>query len=266
MLSFKIVLPLIFSLTVLGRDLPDNFEKCKRDENFDKCLVEAVNKALVLLKDGNKEFGVPQLEPMTIKSLVVDSGNAPINLKQSLKNIKVNDLISSSKVVRYRYCRKKLMYIKFFIYTFFSNRTQLDKHLIICDSFSGKIEILGDYTMSGRILLLPITGSGKANLTLVNTKIEHRLIGEPYEQDGVKYMKLKDYKVSFDPKRVYIHFENLFNDKVLSETMNRFLNENWEIAFNELKIGYSKSFGKIFKEISNRIFTKVPFDQIFLSP
>ncbi|KAL5274241.1 hypothetical protein ACFFRR_000791 [Megaselia abdita] len=246
MLSFKIVLPLIFSLTVLGRDLPDNFEKCKRDENFDKCLVEAVNKALVLLKDGNKEFGVPQLEPMTIKSLVVDSGNAPINLKQSLKNIKVNDLISSSKVVRYR--------------------TQLDKHLIICDSFSGKIEILGDYTMSGRILLLPITGSGKANLTLVNTKIEHRLIGEPYEQDGVKYMKLKDYKVSFDPKRVYIHFENLFNDKVLSETMNRFLNENWEIAFNELKIGYSKSFGKIFKEISNRIFTKVPFDQIFLSP
>ncbi|KAL5274243.1 hypothetical protein ACFFRR_000791 [Megaselia abdita] len=183
---------------------------------------------------------------MTIKSLVVDSGNAPINLKQSLKNIKVNDLISSSKVVRYR--------------------TQLDKHLIICDSFSGKIEILGDYTMSGRILLLPITGSGKANLTLVNTKIEHRLIGEPYEQDGVKYMKLKDYKVSFDPKRVYIHFENLFNDKVLSETMNRFLNENWEIAFNELKIGYSKSFGKIFKEISNRIFTKVPFDQIFLSP
>lgn len=120
--------------------------------------------------------------------------------------------------------------------------------------------------MSGRILLLPITGSGRANLTLVNTKIEHRLIGEPYQQDGVKYMKLKDYKVSFDPKRVYINFENLFNDKLLSETMNRFLNENWEIAFNELKIGYSKSFGKIFKEISNRIFTKVPFNQIFLSP
>lgn len=66
--------------------------------------MEAVNKALVLLKDGNKEFEVPPLEPLAIKSLVVDSGNAPINLKQSLKNIKVNDLISSSKVVRYRYC------------------------------------------------------------------------------------------------------------------------------------------------------------------
>lgn len=64
--------------------------------------MEAVNKALVLLKDGNADFGLPPLEPMTIKSLVVDSGTAPINLKQSLKNIKVNDLISSSKVVRYR--------------------------------------------------------------------------------------------------------------------------------------------------------------------
>jgi len=78
-------------------------------------------------------------------------------------------------------------------------------------------------------------------------------------------MRLKDYRVAFDPKRVYMNFENLFNDKTLSEGMNRFLNENWETVFNELKVGYAKSFGLIFKELSNKLFEKVPFDNIFLS-
>lgn len=118
--------------------------------------------------------------------------------------------------------------------------------------------------MSGRILLLPIVGKGKTNITLVDTHIEHQLVGEPYEKNGVKYMKLREYKVDFKPKRVYMHFENLFNDKVLSEGMNRFIDENWEAVFSGLKEGYSKGFGSIFRDLSNRIFTKVPMDQIFL--
>ncbi|XP_060647528.1 protein takeout isoform X2 [Drosophila nasuta] len=229
----------------VAQDLPDNFPKCKRDANFDKCLVDAVNQAIQLLKTGNKEFGIPPLEPLSVKKLVIDAGNAPINLRQALKNVKVHDMISTSKIHRYR--------------------TDLDKHLIICDSKTDRIEMIGDYEMSGRILLLPITGHGKANITLVNTKIEHRLIGEPFEKDGVKYMRLKEYRVAMEPKRVYLQFENLFNDKTLSEGMNRFLNENWETVFNELKVGYSKSFGLVFKELSNKIFEKVPFDNIFLS-
>jgi len=230
---------------VEAKDLPANFDKCKRDANFDKCLVDAVNNAIVILKTGNKEFGIPPLEPLAVKSLVIDAGTAPINLKQTLKNILVHDMISTSKVQRYR--------------------TDLEKHLIICDSKTDRIEMIGDYEMSGRILLLPITGSGKANITLLNTKIEHRLIGEPFERDGVKYMRLKEYRVELNPKRVYMHFENLFNDPLLSQTMNRFLNDNWELVFNELKIGYAKSFGKIFRNISNKLFEKIPFDSIFLS-
>ncbi|XP_002032522.2 protein takeout [Drosophila sechellia] len=233
-------------LTVTAaQELPEGFPKCKRDANFDKCLVDAVNVAIQQLKAGNKEFGIPPLEPLTVKKLVIDAGNAPINLRQALKNVKVHDMISTSKIQRYR--------------------TDLDKHLIICDSRTDRIEMIGDYEMSGRILLLPITGHGKANVTLINTKIEHRLIGEPFEKDGVKYMRLKDYRVSFDPKRVYMNFENLFNDKTLSDGMNRFLNENWETVFNELKVGYAKSFGIIFRELSNKLFEKVPFDNIFLS-
>ncbi|XP_018790488.1 PREDICTED: protein takeout [Bactrocera latifrons] len=231
--------------TVAAKDLPSTFDKCKRDANFDKCLVDAVNNAILLLKDGNKEFGIPPLEPLAVKSLVIDSGNAPITLKQTMKNLLVHDMISTSKVQRYR--------------------TDLNNHLIICDSKTDRIEMVGDYEMSGRILLLPITGNGKANLTLINTRIEHRLIGEPFMRDGVKYMRLKEYRVDLNPKRVYMQFDNLFNDRLLSQTMNRFLNDNWETVFNELKVGYASSFGKIFRDISNKLFEEIPFDSIFLS-
>ncbi|KAM7360708.1 juvenile hormone binding protein 12 [Cochliomyia hominivorax] len=239
-----IILLFLFVTFNATKDLPESFDKCKRDSSFDKCLVDAVNKAIHLLKPGNKEFGIPPLEPLAVKSLVIDAGTAPINLRQTLKNVLVNDMISTSKIKRYR--------------------TDLENHLIICDSVTDRIEMLGDYEMSGRILLLPITGNGRANITLLNSKIEHRLIGEPFEKDGIKYMRLKEYRVSFDPKRVNMHFENLFNDATLSQTMNRFLNDNWETVFNELKTGYAKSFGKIFREISNRLFEKVPMDLMFL--
>lgn len=52
---------------------------------------------------GNKEFGIPPLEPLSVKKLVIDAGTAPINLRQALKNVKVHDMISTSKIQRYRY-------------------------------------------------------------------------------------------------------------------------------------------------------------------
>lgn len=51
---------------------------------------------------GNKEFGIPPLEPLSVKKLVIDAGNAPINLRQALKNVKVHNMISTSKIQRYR--------------------------------------------------------------------------------------------------------------------------------------------------------------------
>lgn len=97
-----------------------------------------------------------------------------------------------------------------------------------------------------------------------NLVIKHDLIGEPITKNGKIYMKLKDYKVKFITNSVSFYFANLFNgNKALGEQMNRFMNENSEIVFQELKGSYEKSFGYIFKDITNKIFTKVPFDDIF---
>lgn len=78
-------------------------------------------------------------------------------------------------------------------------------------------------------------------------------------------MRLVDYKLTTEPKRVYFHFDNLFNgDPVLAPTTLNFFNEHWKDIYDEIKPQYEESFGIVFKEISNRIFTKVPFNEIFL--
>lgn len=44
----------------------------------------------------------------------------------------------------------------------------------------------------------------------------------------------------------------------------RFLNENAELVFNGLKESYEKGLNKVFQDVSNKIFDKVPMNKIFL--
>lgn len=127
------------------------------------------------------------------------------------------------------------------------------------------MELIADYNMDGRILLLPIVGHGKCNITISGLVTKHELIGMPVMKKNDMYMELKEYKIKFEPTSMKFYFQNLFNgDKVLGETMNKFLNENWQTVFMELRSGYEQTFGHIFKEISNNIFGKVPMNKIFL--
>lgn len=52
-------------------------------------------------------------------------------------------------------------------------------------------------------------------------------------------------------------------DLISGDNMNRFLNDNWDEILKELKPAVQETFGLAFAEISNRIFTKVPYADIF---
>lgn len=60
-------------------------------------------------------------------------------------------------------------------------------------------------------------------------------------------------------------FENLFNgDQVLSQSTNQFLNENWTDILRELKPVLTKAIGGIYKAIADPIFSKFPYEDLFL--
>lgn len=56
----------------------------------------------IFLLAGNEDFHIPILDPLHVKSLVVEAGTPPINLKQALKNLQVHHIISTTKIQRYR--------------------------------------------------------------------------------------------------------------------------------------------------------------------
>ncbi|XP_035898025.1 protein takeout [Anopheles stephensi] len=232
--------------TIEGKDLPSSFEKCHRsDPQFDQCLRSAVNGAILLLKDGLPEFGILPLDPLAVDSLVIEQGkpSSPIKLKQHFTNVRLSHL-TESNILKYR--------------------TDLKKLIIKAEAITPQIQFVGNYTMDGRILVLPITGKGVANITLHRLKTHHELIGELVERNGEQYMHIRKYLVHFEPKLVTFQFGNLFNgDERLGKTMHQVLNDNWEVVFRELRSSYEDTFGYIFKKISNQIFLKVPMNKIF---
>lgn len=103
--------------------------------------------------------------------------------------------------------------------------------------------------MNGQVLILPITGDGKATLILENVDIVIKL--KP---------KTDSLKVDMELEKANIHLTNLFNgNQQLSDTMNVFINENWRELFTELKPALAYAIEEIGKSIMNRIFNKIPY-------
>ncbi len=61
-----------------------------------------------------------------------------------------------------------------------------------------------------------------------------------------------------------MNFESLFNgDKVLGETTNKFLNENWIDILKELKLVFRDTIGGILKNIIGSVFAAFPYVDFF---
>lgn len=185
---------------------------------------------------------------MKIASVVVDQAGATsaINLRSSFTNAEIHGL-SRSVVIR--------------------TATKFKKFALRSDTYTDRLDFIGQYTMKGQILVLPIVGEGFANFSMQELSTRHELHGDYYTgKDNNTYVNITSYKIKFTPKHVTFRFDNLFNgDKLLGETMNNFMNNNWEPVFNGLIPGYEEQFGEKFKSVANILFSQIPFDFIFLN-
>lgn len=142
-----------------------------------------------------------------------------------------------------------------------------------------------DYTIDGRILILPITGSGKAKIDLDNVTFDYTLHYELVKKgDGKEYMSIGKSTLLLEPEVTHFKFENLFNgDKVLGNflsdkitvffvhillptgaEMNKFLNENHKEVAKETNPAFVAITDSIITYILKTILDNVPFDEILL--
>lgn len=66
--------------------------------------------------------------------------------------------------------------------------------------------------------------------------------------------------LNFSSKKL---FQNLFNgDPELTETMNKFINENWRIMTAEIRPTIEAKLSDIVREVADRIFDKYPLEKL----
>lgn len=66
---------------------------------------------------------------------------------------------------------------------------------------SPQVALIGDYSISGRILILPIQGEGKCNLTLDNMDFTIKWTGKTVTKNGKEYLQTDKFKFSFETSR-----------------------------------------------------------------
>ncbi|KAK6620716.1 hypothetical protein RUM43_011011 [Polyplax serrata] len=224
--------------------LPPSFEICHtKQPKYDVCLLNAVEKAVQSLVKGYPPLGIHSIDPLSIIELDIDQGNGPISIKLKFKDLKISGF-RDAKLSNIQYDIKNYKYA--------------------ATAKVPKVVLKGNYNINGKVLILPIFGNGTCSLVLDNVTARINLNGKESKKGGKIYMVTDHFDFKFDTTKLSMKFENLFNgDKQLGDNMNVFLNENWDEILAELKPAIQDVFGAAFAQISNRIFTKVPYGDIF---
>lgn len=131
-----------------------------------------------------------------------------------------------------------------------------------------RLEMIADYSISGKILMLPIKGGGLARGNYTDIDVAATIQSERYHSqktDEIHY-RVTDFNLDLDIGYANIHLENLFDgEDILSNAMNLFLNDNWKIVLTEIKPILEETFSEFFKTLSNKIYSKFSLNTLLPS-
>jgi Holliday junction resolvasome RuvABC ATP-dependent DNA helicase subunit len=87
---------------------------------------------------------------------------------------------------------------------------------------------------------------------------------EEVKKKGKTHMKFVSGEGTFKPSSIVFHFDNLFNgDKLLGDEINRVVNENWKLLFEDIEDTFLDAMTKILINILNHFFSKVSIEEAF---
>lgn len=219
---------------------------CSRsDPNLNECVIKNGKAAIPVIINGDPKYRVPNMNPMVIPELALWQGTSAVGLKLAWKNAQIHGL----KDAEFRECDMNVT----------TKHTKLT-------FFAPKISITGIYTASGRVLILPVTGTGPSNITVLNMKISFDYDWPVSKRaNGKEYIDIINHKMTLhDLGFMQVKFDNLFNgDRLLGDNMNNFINENWKEVSKEFGPGVADAIGEVFKLVLKNICDLVPYDVVF---
>ncbi|XP_017773965.1 PREDICTED: protein takeout-like [Nicrophorus vespilloides] len=233
----------LFAFLVLDIEalhLPSYLTACsKNDPKFTECATKSANAAMKVISIGDPTFKVPPLKEFKLNEVFIDNG-------ETLK-IKFTDVIISglenlaSSSVNFDFEKKHVRFI---------TETPL-------------MQLDGHYDISGRILVLPISGNGTSQIKFDGCHFIYDFDYDLVDIEGKQYAQLKNDNIEFTPKKIHFDFKNLFNGNVQFGTeMNKVLNENWEEVGKEVSPAINKTIKTIITSVFNKFLSKIPFDEL----
>ncbi|KAL7024680.1 hypothetical protein ACKWTF_013161 [Chironomus riparius] len=218
---------------------PDWLETCKlSDPDLRKCSTRSVQGLFDQLGKGIEGLvGLETIDPMKIERIRILQGEGPVSVNASLTKVKVTGF-SKTKVLE-NYVNKD-----------YSWYTQVKLP---------KMRLEGNYHMMGRILVIPLNGRGKCWFEPSNMDIKFFTKTKLYTKHGQTFYNVTNCKVQFTMEGLKLRMDNLFEGvKVLEESTNDYLNQNWRPVSEALKPIISKTIEDILLDMMQKIFHQIP--------
>ncbi|XP_037028821.1 protein takeout-like [Bradysia coprophila] len=230
----------------IGGKYPADKPRCLPGDR--ECLRGVINQYIHQSASGIPSIHLIPTDPLFIPEInIIQGSESPVNIKLNFKNA---NFIGFSTVDVTRVIG-------------FERDPKTSKYEIYCRI--PKLAIIGNYKVSGKVIILPVVGEGPANLTFENLDVTAKFDPRVDIKNGKEYLQFKNVDVDFTTTRLYMYFEDLFNgDRVLGETTNKFLNENWYDILKELKLVFRDTIGGILKNIIGSVFAAFPYADFFV--
>ncbi|KAH8261324.1 hypothetical protein KR044_007173 [Drosophila immigrans] len=220
---------------------PDYIKQCKiADKNFVNCSTQSIQQLFDKLNDGIPGLtSIKSFDPFHLNRIRISQGNSnAINLKVELANVKI---------------------IGF-------GHTNVMESLVFKKDYSWKttftlpvMKLQGNYSLFGRILLIPLNGRGQVFLDADNLTVTMHTKTRLYEKGGFTFYNVTSCRVDFKMDGLKSYFSNLFNgNKQLEDSTNKFFNDNWRMLADALYSVITQTIEDIMLDILKKIFHFIP--------
>ncbi|XP_077269061.1 protein takeout [Temnothorax americanus] len=226
-------------------DIPSFLKICHRnDPKLNECVKQSIDLLRPYLKAGIPALKIPSCEPLRVPRIEISQSAGPVSIRSTYTDIEVQG--GTSFILK-------------------SVKVDVDDNRVRLKLYLPRLKMNASYNIKGNILMLPINGNGLMRGNLSDIDVISTVQGERYQsrETGETHYRVTDLYVDFDVGQANIHMDNLFNgDSTLSNAMNLFLNNNWDIVEAEIKPALENAVSEIFKTFSNKIYSKFPLDTL----
>ncbi|XP_053972526.1 protein takeout-like [Hylaeus volcanicus] len=229
-------------------DIPPYLKICHRsDPHLNDCIKESIKTLKPYLGNGIPSLRIPPCEPLHVDEVEINQFSGPIYIHAKYSNISI---YGGTNIV------PKTI------------KLDLDKDRMRLKFFIPWLEMIAHYHLNGRIMMLPMVGSGlgHGNFTDIDVIITLQMERYQSQKTGQVHQRVSDIYVDFVIGHATVKLDDLFDgDSTLSAAMNLFLNDNWRSIVAEIKPKLEETIGDLIKDFTDKIFSEFPED-VLLPP